>query len=467
MKMNKVALALAIASGLGTISSAQAAINLAGTSTNPVKFASEISLQNVGPFVNGTSDDLVVNIPVISGYQTNSNNDLYIKVALSGGAEFHGDPKLICNLTAGQTSADVTNKTNTSVTFSLATGYTIHTTPASAVCALKVVTNGSSGNTGYYDVTTKADQNMSALIEYQAGLTNKSTAVDGTFITFTASLGVSASTRAISQTAADATIDVQAASTKFTNDTLVTQTTAFVGSFAYNNLASARSPGASANVSASDVISSASVTISSPTLAGINNIALRTAAAAAACAGGEIASQAPSGSSVTFNGIAPANLEAGMDVCISVDGTTTMEAGLFTVSVSGEVISSAAPVFGGDHNLYKLEKNGSAHQVLNIPPAGKDDAAYIRIYNVSGFSGTVLGTMRDQAGALIGTAGVEVAKLDKGQVKVINADDLVTLFGDWTGRSRLFLEADIDELRVQSLMRSGGVLENMSGRAID
>jgi hypothetical protein len=229
------------------------------------------------------------------------------------------------------------------------------------------------------------------------------------------------------------------------------------------------------SITAGNILSSASITVNSPALAGVATVTLHNDSGATVCKGTSVSTaQTPNGAtSVTFDGINPTDLSAGVDICITLDGTTIVPAGRFTVTVNGEgtvdgTTVLATPVFG-DANLplYDLKKNGSSFRVLNIPPAGVADQAFIRLYNVSSFAGTVLGTLRDAAGTVIGTAGTEVVKLNPREVKVINADTLKSLFGDWTGRSRLFLEADIDQLRVQSLMRSSNVLENMSSEAVD
>jgi hypothetical protein len=292
---------------------------------------------------------------------------------------------------------------------------------------------------------------------------------------------VSASTDTVNPaalvTAANAVISVQDASLKFVADLLIGQNTAFVGSVAYNSADETKavlSPFTTADITSDAVAETLSVTIDSPSLAGVDTVTLHNDAAANACAGASVGTQKPNGgTSVTFADLAPASLKTGVDVCITIDGLTAVPAGQFTVTVNGEDKVSgnttlATPDFGeANRPLYNLKKNGSTHRVLNIPPAGVADKAFIRLYNVSSFPGTVLGTMRDATGALIGTAGTVVTTLNPREVKVVNADTLKTLFGDWAGRSRLFLEADIDELRVQSLMRSSDVLENMSGKAVD
>jgi hypothetical protein len=491
MKMNKAALALAIASSFGTMSGAQAAVTL-GDSTTATVFAKEISLQNTTiDFINdgGNDNRLVVNIPAIKNYVTNSNNNYFVKVALLDGATFAGTAVLNCSLSGGgvggvvQTeTAKVTqngNKDDALVTFSISTGYRIDSTGCSLL--VKGGANAADGGTAYYKITDKVDQRMSAVIEYKDGIDSKVTAYNGTFISFVNGFDVSASTYVLNSTvtAANAVISVQDASLKFAADLVVSQTQAFVGSVAYNTAddtnAVVLSPFVTANIGSDSVAETLSVTIDSPALAGVDTVTLNDASNKACDAASPVGTaQKPGGAtSVTFADLTPANLKTGVNVCITIDGLTAVPAGQFTVTINGEDKVNgntvlATPDFGeANRPLYNLKKNGSAHRVLNIPPAGVADKAFIRLYNVSSFAGTVLGTMRDSTGALIGTAGTVVTTLNPREVKVVNADTLKTLFGDWTGRSRLFLEADIDELRVQSLMRSSDVLENMSGKAVD
>jgi hypothetical protein len=484
MKMNKAALALAIASSFGAMSAAQAAITL-GDDTTAFKVANEISLQNIGPFANkgGTAatNNLVIAVPALNGYITNANNRYFVKLALLDGAVFNGTARLQCktSATVGTTPvATVVNldrpqngtKGESVATFSLATDSKL----VSGTCALSIVGGSAIGTTmsGYYNITDKTDQRISALIEYQDGLTNKSSATVGVFVDFVTALAVSASTKSLNSTNAKALISVQDASLKFTTDTLPSTTNAFVGSVSYGkdaalDNAAVYAPQTAVEVNAAMILKSGSITVTSPSLAGIDKVTLTQAGTP--CAGINKGTVSPNGStSVTFTGITPAVLEAGLDICIAVDSVTSIPAGQFTVTVSGTGNTNMEPNFGtADLPLFNLEKNGSSYRVLNIPPAGVADKAFIRLYNVSSFAGTVLGTMRDASGASIGTAGTVVTTLGPREVKVINAETLKTLFGDWTGRSRLFLEADIDELRVQSLLRSSDVLENMSSQAED
>lgn len=601
MKMNKTALALAIASSVGVVSNAQAVINLSATSPAPVKIANEISLQNGGVFYNKatastdtTTGRLVVALPAIKGYTTNSNNKYFVKVSLLDGATFAGVPQLNCNVisdadattaetevsemiseaagaagaaattdnaTAAATAAKIataaavpagssvaataaaaakevvdaaidaavaaavadgaaagvapndkasvadainaaavaTNantaakaavgKTQLKITQNGTKGSSLATfslnddeTMKSGSCALSIFNNAQAagdpavGMTAYYNLTDKQDQRMSAVVEFQDGLSNESTGVNAVFIDFVTGFSVSANTRALVTTTSEKTnakgqISVQDSSLKFSDGTNFSQTTAFVGSVSYNAADETVNTYGLTSLDVAkpeDVLTSAAITVTSPTLGGVDSVFLAMGAATNPCAGDNKGTISPSGNtSVTFKSVKPADLAEGMNICIAVDGTTSIPAGQFTVSVTGEALDSAALDFGAEVKLFNLEKNGSAHRVLNIPPAGVADKAFIRIYNVSSFPGTVLGEMRDSAGALIGSQGTVVTTLNAREVKVINADTLKTLFGDWTGRSRLFLEADIDDLRVQSLMRSSDVLENMSGRAED
>jgi hypothetical protein len=290
-------------------------------------------------------------------------------------------------------------------------------------------------------------------------------------VDFVTALAVSASTKSLNSTNAKALISVQDASLKFTTDTLPSTTNAFVGSVSYGNDAKldgakVYGPQTAAEVGSDLILESASITVTSPALAGIDVVSLSNAGLCTNTSGG---TASPNGStSVTFTGITPALLAAGLDICIAADSVTNIPAGQFTVTVTGTGKTDMEPNFGAaDRLIFNLEKNGSSYRALNIPPAGVADKAFIRLYNVSGFTGTVLGTMRDASGATIGTASTVVTTLGPREVKVVNAETLKTLFGDWTGRSRLFLEADIDELRVQSLLRSSDVLENMSSQAED
>jgi hypothetical protein len=321
---------------------------------------------------------------------------------------------------------------------------------------------------------------MSAVIEFQNGLSDAASGTVGTFISFVTALELVASPRSVSDnTAAEAIISVQDASLKFDSNTVPGVNTAFIGSVTYKaaeSLAGAKvyGPKQATNVAAADILATASITVNSPALAGINTVTL-TDGGSDVCTNIKSSMQPQGATSVTFTNLQPADLSAGFNICIVADGVTNIPAGLFSVTVTGAGVTSgtpatevASPDFGAaDRPLYNLVKNGSSYRVLNIPPVGVADQAFIRLYNVSNFEGTVLGEMRNTAGELIGNQSTVVTTLGPREVKVINADTLKTLFADWTGRSRLFLESDISELRVQSLLRSSNVLENMSGQAVD
>jgi hypothetical protein len=465
-----------------------AAVTLDGADTVAVKMASEFSLQNSGPFRNSEGatapgkDLLKVIVPALNGYTADSSNSYFVKIALLDGATFNGTPVMTCK---DNTPADVDlpitqNGTVGSniATFSLAVGETL----GADTCTLTVKGGDATvaSMTGYYNITDKQNQRMSAVIEFQNGLSDAASGTVGTFISFVTALELVASPRSVSdKTAAEAIISVQDASLKFDSNTVPGVNTAFIGSVTYKaaeSLAGAEvyGPKQATNVAAADILATASITVNSPALAGINTVTL-TDGTKDVCTNIKSSMQPQGATSVTFTNLQPADLSAGFNICIVADGVTNIPAGLFSVTVTGAGVTSgtpatevASPDFGAsDRPLYNLVKNGSSYRVLNIPPVGVADQAFIRLYNVSNFEGTVLGEMRNTAGELIGNQSTVVTTLGPREVKVINADTLKTLFADWTGRSRLFLESDISELRVQSLLRSSNVLENMSGQAAD
>ena len=80
---------------------------------------------------------------------------------------------------------------------------------------------------------------------------------------------------------------------------------------------------------------------------------------------------------------------------------------------------------------------------------------------------TVYGTMYDQTGALVGTAGtVMVTDLASQATEIFDAAELEALFGAWPNRARLVIEAEVSDLEVMALIRSAtGTITNMGPMA--
>lgn len=149
-----------------------------------------------------------------------------------------------------------------------------------------------------------------------------------------------------------------------------------------------------------------------------------------------------------------------------LNGTTAQAARTFTAKVEnlGEATNWLAHVAKDTTTLFTIIKNGVTRHAYNIPNSANVDGAFVRIINTSNQAGKVIGTMYNEAGALIGTASTElIASIAPNSTSVINATDLETRFGTWTGRARLTIDAEVPSMEAYCLVRAAnGTLTNMS-----
>ncbi|ALG66465.1 hypothetical protein [Beggiatoa leptomitoformis] len=466
MKMKNTTLTVAIATALGLISTnALASVFINNTSTSGTILLAEEAPIGTGVIVNTASDRLLLGFNTVPGYTVNSTNPLFVKIALKGGIKFPTGtaPKLVCAVdsagTTTTTSAAFSTQVNaarTQVTFSIKTGYKM-------VSSCVIYPQGTATDTAIYNGLTKTTQSISALIEYKNALANATTAYVGDFITFKQAATVVVSP-ATTTTAANAVIDVKQSSKKFTTATILSTTTAFIGYVAYSATPGVGLALTSGSVPATAILTTATLTIDGAGVAGAQSFALSTAGGCAVDAG----TATPSGNTVTFNDVDPLDIAAGLNICMTVDGNTAIDAGQLTATVGGTAVTSWTPVFGDpSQNIHNLTKNGATFRVLNIPASTLADKAYIRLYNTNAFDVVVHGTMYDQTGATIGSSQV-IATLTSNQVQILDAVALNSLFGTWTGRARLVIDVEASDFKVQATMRTrSGVLMNMSSEAVD
>jgi len=175
----------------------------------------------------------------------------------------------------------------------------------------------------------------------------------------------------------------------------------------------------------------------------------------------------------------------GFDVCVEIDGQQFLDDGPISIKLTatgktlgtspnqrkgvfdfGDVTSVGAP-------LTSIGKNGTVIRVLNIPyyKAGVD-RPFIRIYNASDKTLTVVGSLYGQDGKLLGKEGSTIAEITAKAVAVLDSAALSTKVtaAEWTGRAWLLIQAPVDKslFKVQSLVRSpNGALINLSGDAVD
>ena len=468
MKKNTT-LALAISAALLAPGAASAAIALseAGTST-PLKFAKEVPVSSSGTkfAITGTTENLTMPTPV--GIQITGANPAFVKVNLLNGAKFLAAPEIQCKYNAGFKAGSLTvgGAGAAAVTFQLASG----------------TLNGSGCTVSAYGgltVSGKHDQSVSAKLEFLDAGVAASKSYKGQLVTFNRTLG-----SIFGVPTQDIKIDVSKSSREFVSAAQTKAKTAYLGRVEFDGL-----PGASGiNTAGSQLIvdgttfSAAMIKVAGTTVASVGtasgNKFFLTHTAAGTCNAANVASGTVSGTTVTFQPINAAQATAGVNVCLTINGTTALEKGQITASVNAIAKNSFALDAALDNpNLALIDKNGSGAKVLIVPKTTAADNLFVRIYNISNVTGKVLGTLYSQgstdgnntdAGKVLGT-GTLVASLAPNAVTILKQSEIATALGivdAWPGRAWLQVDAEFEGLRVMSLIRSpSGVLTNFSDSA--
>jgi len=168
-------------------------------------------------------------------------------------------------------------------------------------------------------------------------------------------------------------------------------------------------------------------------------------------------------------------------LCMNANGVSNIDRGAISFTMTPSPSGSAKPNMQiVDSTLIKVVKNGTSLKVLNIPnPENLTDQAFIRFYNMTSNSGKVFGTLYAQDGTVLGTPNsLLIDNMAANVVGVLDAPALATKFSitknattgqSWPGRAWLQIESEIKGLRVQALVRAGGiggVLMNMGDRIL-
>lgn len=457
----------------------------------PVLLASEQPIESSGDIYN-VGNRLAVYMSTVPGYSVNSDNTLFIKIALKGGLKFNENfakATLMCSTAAGSittTAANVVSPaTNggTKITFQVKNGIKLN---SSGLCAFYIAsaTNAGQAATGtvkWFKGLTKSDQSISAVIEYKEGVENKTKTIGGTLISFVnAGKDIVRNDKGYAggvaggslNTAAKAVIDVKASSKKFvyaTTPNALSDTVAYLGSVTYYATANIGLITTAGAATPAKILKTATLTVEGASVASFQKVTLYSGVSNHACSGaGSISVSPVAGASVvTFSSIPVTMMGTGINICATISGTTEVSSSQITATVGGNPQSSWIPVFEGTKDLYLLKRNGLSFRVLNIPPnvstVTGSDTGFVRLYNVNNFKVTARGSMYNEKGEAIGASGVTLATLDSNQVKVLKVEDLQTLFGTWDKRARLLIDVDAAEFKVVSTVRSPtGVLLNLS-----
>jgi hypothetical protein len=517
--------------------------------------AYNISYDNTAVVTSGLASSTVANAAAISnggdlnayiytmpGYSVKAaeTKSLQVKVTLTGGAKFVKAPSLICmhsgaaggdaSIALGVASAGATwnilaelpatnvalagattlyrlPSTNTtqglaSYNFYFPEGFAV-SNGGSGACLLSVSTGGAP-----MALTINTDLAFNSALTLPANASDVSLNVDVTYDDFFTKVIKSTAISMISFVTAygttftkaeeSITIDVGALSKKF----LLGSTTEYGGHVivgptkdSLGNFRTLRNA-TGFTLSATDILSGASVTISGPTVATLSKVMLSSGGVVSGCAnmileGAPAAVSGGASDSVTIaipngsqsyqslvsgtlaNGVAGGH--NGLNLCLVAEGNTkVMMDGYVTITVNGTTpVGKVVELGSSAADFLRVKRNGTVVRVLNVPGDAADPyRVNIRMYNTSSQTvNNIMGTLYGVDGKLIADNLNLAPSLAPNNVKLITSDSLVTLVGKtWTGRAWMIIQAPVDSsgFKVQVLVKQpSGVLGNISTDATD
>ncbi len=496
MKMNNIALHAAVVVALGTAPIGGFAV----TSTKyapgtPVTLATERPLGTDATIPFTGSYGITYTESKLNSALVGTGSPLEIRVTLTNGAKFIGTPTpsaLTCAYTAtlggdglGETAAEtVIKEADAVVTFKLKAGQL----SAVAQCVFTgsvTIGNGSNGGQATYGMSI--DSQLKATVPEERVTAN----LQGDVLKFGQAFGLVAST--LGQVTVDVTDP--SFSQKFVSGGSVQATGGYLGLLTYDRVSEANAfvitGGAIAAVTDNQTdadelfVANSKVTVilSGTPLqadAGGSNVSVGWGNSEAnACSKATNQYVSPNSSGVAEFTVAPASAVDGLHLCYIVDGATRIDKGIVYYEVKATTDSTRAPnVAVSDNTLATFYKNGTSIKILTIPePTDGNNELNIRIYNMSSsYTMKVYGTLYRPDGTVIGKNAL-LATVAPNAVKVIKSGgpapknmELAGLFSLSTtwggGRAWLQLEGDSQQMRVQALAKTGGIMVNMSDRVI-
>ncbi len=482
MNTNNIALRAAVVIALGSVPVvASASLFSPG---NPVILAREVS-QPAGAAVKFLSTDtpshaLTLSIASLKGRTVDTNFPLEVRLTLTNGATFSspaaGD--LACNYSAAdgvyaaKLADSVLQGADNKVVFKLPQGRIATESPICVFSGGILMTSGSKGGDASYDMSSTAY--IYSLVSPNDSV---SETVQGSVVTFRQAyqMGV---------TPSSTTIDVSSPSfsTKFT--TVGSTTAASMGNLkytrtdGYNNTLNA---GAITVISSPETVvlaGNSEITLSGTPLQSQGTVVI--AWDGDAC--NETITMGTNAKTASVSGIVSFSVAAtnlvdtdGTSFCYIVDGATRLSKGLVTFDVTTPTTSTQTPNVSvvGDKTIAKFFKNGSSMKVLTIPdPTDLNNPLNIRIYNMGASESGIYGTLYNAKGERLGPANQPLATLKAGAVKVLTTPQLAAVFGvkDWGvggGRAWMQIEGDSQQIRVQALAKTNGIMVNMSDRVME
>ncbi len=290
-------------------------------------------------------------------------------------------------------------------------------------------------------------------------------------------------------------IDVAASSKKFTSGRLH----AFAGYLIVTAIDGSRTlrNASGWGLSAGNVLTSAAITITGPTIATLSKVTLNSASTTEANGGNKCnANVEAEGVPAAVSGGLANSVTIGVDqtmgaysaivsatttnhkgalVCLIAGGTSIMQDGYVTLSVVGTSYGKSVELGNTAADFSLVKRNGAVVRVLNIPgatPAADPYRVNIRMFNTSSQDVTnIKGTIYGVDGKEIATDILLADKLPQNGMKLITSDTLISLVGkNWEGRAWMVIQAPVDKsfFKVQVLVKQpSGVLANISTDATD
>lgn len=424
------------------------------TPTGVTKFAKEIPSNTTTLTNAGNALDLKIAAP--AGYAVSTANPFFVKLNLTQGARFAAAPTLVCG-----TAAVAGALSGTLTLGGAATSFAVFALDTS------VTTLSGTCSAGMGNITISGLNNVavSATVEYKSGLNNAVSGLANSYITFVR--GMSA---AINSADGTVVIDATSGSDSFTTTsnrgvtglaTLGTVQWTMVGTSAVI------ADGAS-NVSAGDVLTTASVTVNGPAVAAAiavnGNSGIFLDAAASACTTKSYTVSASATNSVTFNNVSLTNLSAGVNVCINVSGNATvLTTGQFTASVGGTTVTNVTADFtAASSALETVTANGTSRNAYFINASTSPaKTSVLRIINTGAVSATftataytvdALGDGLPVAATVLGTANSTLGTVASGGALSLTSAQLETALGfvpsATTVKYRVVISAGTDAMEV-------------------
>jgi len=472
MNMNNMALRTAIVIALGAVPPIVSAATTYAPNS-PITLARELTVAvgSAVDFGSGVGTYLKIDVGAMAGREVTTTIPLEVRLTLTNGATFdtQAAANLYCEYTAdfgNQVAQSVLQAAPEIATFKLPAGQFTAAAPACYYNGKIKLTNGSQGGNASYGMIASAYLNSTETPEDSI-----KTTVQGDVIVFKQAYGLVV-------TPAPVTIDVAdpSLSTQFVNKALSGKMGFFQYAAATTETAMKLEDGNGGltAVAAGDILGKATITLTGTPLQAGGFVTITINGQDCDKAADDYV-KAPSSSGVVSFEVGGDDLGSakGIGVCYVVDGVTKLSKGLvtFDATTAGDINRIPNVTVTGDKTFTKFYKNGTSVKVLTIPaPDDVNNPFNLRIYNMGATTAKVYGTLYQVDGQILGgKSSVELASVDPNAVKVFKSSDLGKVFGvtTWTGRAWMQIEGDSQQIRVQALAKTNGVMVNMSDRVLE